>query len=68
MADRPQDDQDDAFDPDAVDANRSIQKGGGVGARELRKQEDPHGSGTGTPDGEGGADGVERIEPGAGEG
>ena len=34
-----------------------------MGAREIRSQEDPEGSGAGTPDGEGGADGVERIKP-----
>ena len=51
---------------DAVAANRALHQGLGLGAREIRSQEDPEGSGAGTPDGEGGADGVEKIEPEAG--
>ena len=62
MAERPQDDFDDTAEEDTVDANHAIQRGQGVGARELRAQEDPHGSGS--PDGEDGSEGVERIKRG----
>ena len=35
---------------DAVAANRALHQGLGLGARELNSQEDPEGSGAGTPD------------------
>lgn len=33
--------EDRSYDPDTPQANRSIQQGGGVGARDLRVQADP---------------------------
>jgi hypothetical protein len=35
------DEVDDTYDPSTVDANRNIQQGGGVGARDLARQEEP---------------------------
>ena len=35
------DGEDRSYDPDTPQANRSIQQGGGVGARDLRLQADP---------------------------
>ena len=35
------DDVDDTYDPSTVEANRNIQQGGGVGARDLARQEEP---------------------------
>ena len=32
---------DDTYDPSTVEANRNIQQGGGVGARDLAQQEEP---------------------------
>ena len=65
MTERPQDDVDETAEEETIEANHAIQRGQGVGARELAAQEDPHGSGS--PDGEDGAEGVERIKPGKGE-
>jgi hypothetical protein len=33
--------KDDTYDPSTVEANRNIQQGGGVGARDLARQEEP---------------------------
>lgn len=35
------DEADDTYDPSTVEANRNIQQGGGVGARDLARQEEP---------------------------
>ena len=35
------DEADDAYDPSTVEANRNIQQGGGVGARDLARQDEP---------------------------
>jgi hypothetical protein len=35
------DETDDAYDPSTVEANRNIQQGGGVGARDLARQDEP---------------------------
>jgi hypothetical protein len=35
------DEVDDTYDPSTVEANRNIQQGGGVGARDLARQEEP---------------------------
>jgi hypothetical protein len=35
------DEADDAYDPSTPEANRNIQQGGGVGARDLARQEEP---------------------------
>jgi hypothetical protein len=35
------DEVDDTYDPSTVDANRNIQQGGGVGARDLARQDEP---------------------------
>jgi hypothetical protein len=35
------DEADDDYDPSTVEANRNIQQGGGVGARDLARQEEP---------------------------
>jgi hypothetical protein len=35
------DDVDDTYDPSTVETNRNIQQGGGVGARDLARQEEP---------------------------
>lgn len=35
------DQADDAYDPSTVEANRNIQQGGGVGARDLARQDEP---------------------------
>lgn len=35
------DDADDAYDPSTVEANRNIQQGGGVGGRDLARQDEP---------------------------
>jgi hypothetical protein len=35
------DEVDDTYDPSTVEANRNIQRGGGVGARDLARQEEP---------------------------
>jgi hypothetical protein len=35
------DDVDHTYDPSTVEANRNIQQGGGVGARDLARQEEP---------------------------
>jgi hypothetical protein len=35
------DEADDSYDPSTVEANRNIQQGGGVGARDLARQEEP---------------------------
>ena len=35
------DEADAAYDPSTVEANRNIQQGGGVGARDLARQEEP---------------------------
>jgi hypothetical protein len=32
---------DDTYDPSTVEANRNIQQGGGVGARDLARQDEP---------------------------
>lgn len=34
-------DVDDTYDPSTVEANRNIQQGGGVGARDLARQDEP---------------------------
>jgi len=57
------DDQGPAWD-ETVEANRAREQGLGVGARELDRQRDPSGSGAGTPEGQGGADGLERQPAG----
>lgn len=51
------------YAPSRAAANRAREQGLGMGARDLDRQQDPAGSGAGTPDGEGGADGVERRRP-----
>ena len=35
------DEIDDTYDPSTVEANRNIQQGGGVGARDLARQDEP---------------------------
>jgi hypothetical protein len=35
------DEAEDAYDPSTVEANRNIQQGGGVGARDLARQDEP---------------------------
>lgn len=35
------DEVDDTYDPSTVEANRNIQQGGGVGARDLARQDEP---------------------------
>ncbi len=35
------DETDDSYDPSTVEANRNIQQGGGVGARDLARQDEP---------------------------
>ncbi|MFZ0267792.1 hypothetical protein [Caulobacter sp.] len=35
------DEADDTYDPSTVEANRNIQQGGGVGARDLARQDEP---------------------------
>lgn len=35
------DEVDDTYDPSPVEANRNIQQGGGVGARDLARQDEP---------------------------
>ena len=35
------DEADDSYDPSTVEANRNIQQGGGVGARDLARQDEP---------------------------
>ncbi|KQY26403.1 hypothetical protein ASD21_16915 [Caulobacter sp. Root1455] len=35
------DEPDDTYDPSTVEANLNIQQGGGVGARDLARQEEP---------------------------
>ena len=35
------DEADDDYDPSTPEANRNIQQGGGVGARDLARQEEP---------------------------
>jgi hypothetical protein len=35
------DEADGAYDPSTVEANRNIQQGGGVGARDLARQDEP---------------------------
>ncbi len=35
------DEVDNTYDPSTVDANRNIQQGGGVGARDLARQDEP---------------------------
>lgn len=35
------DEDDGVYDPSTVEANRNIQQGGGVGARDLARQEEP---------------------------
>jgi hypothetical protein len=35
------DETDDTYDPSTVEANRNIQQGGGVGARDLARQDEP---------------------------
>ena len=52
------------YDPGRVEANRQRLQGGALGARDLDRQQDPAGSGADSPQGEGGADGVERIKGG----
>ncbi len=47
---------DDAYDPSTVEANRNIQQGGGVGARDLARQDEP--AEVVTPDGDGEDDDV----------
>lgn len=61
--DRPAEEIAGGYDPDRAAANRAREQGLGVGARDLDRQQDPAGSGAGTPEGEGGADGVERRRP-----
>jgi len=34
-------DRDDVYDPSTPEANHNIQQGGGVGARDLARQEEP---------------------------
>jgi hypothetical protein len=48
------DEADDAYDPSTVEANRNIQQGGGVGARDLARQDEP--AEIVTPDGNGDGD------------
>ena len=45
--------EDDRYDPSPAEANRQRMQGGATGARDLDRQQDPAGSGAGTPDGEG---------------
>lgn len=45
------DEDDGAYDPSTVEANRNIQRGGGVGARDLARQDEP--AEIVTPDGDG---------------
>ncbi len=35
------DETDNSYDPSTVEANRNIQQGGGVGARDLARQDEP---------------------------
>jgi len=44
------DETDDSYDPSTVEANRNIQQGGGVGARDLARQDEP--AEVVTPDGD----------------
>jgi hypothetical protein len=48
------DEVDDTYDPSTVEANRNIQQGGGVGARDLARQDEP--AEIVTPDGDDGDD------------
>jgi hypothetical protein len=48
------DEADDAYDPSTIEANRNIQQGGGVGARDLARQDEP--VEIVTPDSDGGDD------------
>jgi hypothetical protein len=48
------DEVDDTYDPSTVEANRNIQQGGGVGARDLDRQDEP--AEIVTPDGDDGDD------------
>jgi hypothetical protein len=45
------DEVDDTYDPSTAEANRNIQQGGGVGARDLARQDEPEE--IITPDGDG---------------
>ncbi len=62
MPDTPEATDEGRYDPSRAEANRQRMQGGAMGARDLDRQQDPTGSGAGTPDGEGGADGVERLD------
>lgn len=62
MTDTPEATNEGRYDPSQAEANRQRMQGGAMGARDLDRQRDPDGSGAGTPDGEGGSDGVERVE------
>ena len=54
------DEADDTYDPSTVEANRNIQQGGGVGARDLARQDEP--AEIVTPDGDGSDDDAP-VEP-----
>ena len=51
-----EDDAEAMYDPDEIEASRARELGLGVGARDLERQRDPHGSGGATYDGD-----VERL-------
>jgi hypothetical protein len=48
MADRPTPAEDPTFETDTVEANRAVENGQGLGAREIAAQRDP--GGVSTPD------------------
>ena len=61
MSENPTTNTEGRYEPSQAEANRQRMQGGAMGARDLDRQQDSVGSGAGTPDGEGGADGVERL-------
>jgi hypothetical protein len=52
------DDAEAAYDPDSIEASRARELGLGVGERDLQRQQDVHGSGGPSPEGD-----VERLSP-----
>ena len=54
------DETDDSYDPSTVEANRNIQQGGGVGARDLARQDEP--AEIVTPDGDSDSDDDAPVE------